>query len=114
MQKIVTEKSGLTDVRAATLVNIIYMVILIYFKTLNNIPMSTTWVFIGLLAGRELAISLSKTQVLNRRKSLHHALQLIKTDLRNSLLGLFISISLAIVANPAIRNALMSFFKSRF
>ena len=35
----------------------VYAFILYYFKELNDLPMSTTWVFVGLLSGRELAIS---------------------------------------------------------
>jgi phosphate/sulfate permease len=31
--------------------------VLYYFKELNDLPMSTTWVFVGLLCGRELAIA---------------------------------------------------------
>jgi hypothetical protein len=34
----------------------VYFVILLIFKEWSNIPMSTTWVFIGLLAGRQMAI----------------------------------------------------------
>src|SRR5690606_17285959 len=60
IQKVVTEKSGIADIRAATIVDFIYALLLFYFKTLSTIPMSTTWVFIGLLGGRELAISISK------------------------------------------------------
>ena len=29
----------------------------VFFKELNDLPMSTTWVFVGLLCGRELAIA---------------------------------------------------------
>ena len=56
IQKIVKAKTNTTDIRSATIVDAIYGIILFYFKELNNVPMSTTWVFIGLLAGRELAI----------------------------------------------------------
>jgi len=34
----------------------VYFVILVIFKEWSKIPMSTTWVFIGLLAGRQMAI----------------------------------------------------------
>ena len=53
IQKIVTEKSVITDVRFATIVDFIYCIILFYFKLHSKVPMSTTWVFIGLLAGIE-------------------------------------------------------------
>ncbi|MEL6973478.1 MAG: hypothetical protein AAFO02_25200, partial [Bacteroidota bacterium] len=34
----------------------LYALILLFFKEFSNVPMSTTWVFLGLLAGREIAI----------------------------------------------------------
>ena len=57
IQKVVLEKTGTRYARSATIINIIYAAVLYYFKELNDLPMSTTWVFVGLLCGRELAIS---------------------------------------------------------
>lgn len=54
IQKIVKAKSNTGDIRSATIIDFIYGIILFYFKELNNVPMSTTWVFIGLLGGREI------------------------------------------------------------
>jgi len=56
IQKIVKSKTNTMDIRSATFIDLIYGVVLYFFKELNNIPMSTTWVFVGLLAGRELAM----------------------------------------------------------
>jgi len=56
IQKIVKAKTNTTDIRSATIIDLLFGLILLFFKELNNVPMSTTWVFIGLLAGRELAI----------------------------------------------------------
>ena len=53
---IVTKKTSTNHIVAATLVDLIYFVILLVFKEWSNIPMSTTWVFVGLLAGRQFAI----------------------------------------------------------
>jgi hypothetical protein len=114
MQKILSEKSDLTDVRAATLVNVVYMLILAYFENINNVPMSTTWVFIGLLAGRELAISLSESTLLTKKKALSHSMSLIKKDLQKAFLGLLIAIGLSFAANAVIRNMLMDFLKTWF
>ena len=55
IQQIVLSKQNTRFVRSATLIDLAYLIILFIFKELNNIPMSTTWVFIGLLSGRELA-----------------------------------------------------------
>ncbi|MGD1712012.1 hypothetical protein [Dapis sp. BLCC M172] len=57
IQHIVTSKTNTQDIRSATIVDFIYGLILLLFKEWSNIPMSTTWVFIGLLAGREIAIT---------------------------------------------------------
>jgi len=57
IQEIITDKANLSYVKSATCVDIVYALILLFFKEYNSIPMSTTWVFVGLLAGRELAIS---------------------------------------------------------
>jgi len=95
IQKIVTEKSVVTDVRFATLIDLIYCVILFYFKLHSKVPMSTTWVFIGLLAGRELGMAIMKTG----NNNIFHALKLGLKDMTYALLGLVISIAIAIGVN---------------
>ena len=95
IQKIVTEKSVVTDVRFATLIDLIYCVILFYFKLHSKVPMSTTWVFIGLLAGRELGMAIMKTGDNN----IWHAIRLGIKDMTYALIGLIISIAIAIGVN---------------
>jgi len=56
IQEIVLSKSGTRFIRSACLIDFFYALILWYFKIHSEIPMSTTWVFVGLLAGRELAV----------------------------------------------------------
>lgn len=56
IQEIVKAKTNTVDIRSATIIDATYGIVLFYFKELNNVPMSTTWVFLGLLAGREIAI----------------------------------------------------------
>jgi len=58
IQKIVTSKTNTTDIRSATIVDFTFGILLLFFKEYSKIPMSTTWVFLGLLAGREIAISI--------------------------------------------------------
>ena len=95
IQKIVTEKSVVYDVRFATIIDFIYCIILFYFKLYSQVPMSTTWVFIGLLGGRELAMALRKT---GENKSVV-AVKLILKDFSFALIGLLISIAIAIGVN---------------
>jgi hypothetical protein len=56
IQNIVKMKTNVQDPRSATIIDLIYASLLLYFIQMNNIPMSTTWVFMGLLAGREVAL----------------------------------------------------------
>ncbi len=57
IQQIVTSKTDTTDIRAATIIDFIYGMVLLVFKEWSDMPMSTTWVFLGVLAGREFALS---------------------------------------------------------
>ena len=95
IQKIVTEKSVVTDVRFATLIDFIYCIILFYFKLHSKVPMSTTWVFIGLLAGRELGMAIMKTG----DKGILSSIKLGLKDMSYALIGLIISIAIAIGVN---------------
>ncbi|MGY6559057.1 MAG: hypothetical protein ACXIT9_07215 [Nitritalea sp.] len=105
IQGIVNEKTKVTDVRAATIVDFVYAIILFYFKMLSNIPMSTTWVFIGLLGGRELAIAMSKSKKLTKKKArLVRAYRLAKNDVVKALIGLLVSLILALIINEGVRQ----------
>ena len=103
IQKIVTEKSVITDVRFATIVDFIYCIILFYFKLHSKVPMSTTWVFIGLLAGREVAMAIRNTG----ENSLLTSFRLMMKDFSYAMIGLFISIAIAIGVNDQLTFASM-------
>ena len=59
IQEIVKAKTNTIDIRSATIIDFLYALILLFFKEFSKVPMSTTWVFLGLLAGREIAIRYS-------------------------------------------------------
>lgn len=102
IQSIVSERSGnIVDVRAATAVDILYTALLWVFKIQSKVPMSTTWVFMGLLAGREVALSLNGVG-LNGVRVIH----LISWDLIKVSLGFFMSILIAGIVNSTIFDAL--------
>lgn len=72
IQNVVTEKTNTVDLRSATFIDFFYGLVLLFFKVdyiprlfmamgwaipwPPQMPMSTTWVFLGLLAGRELGM----------------------------------------------------------
>ena len=106
IQQVVTEKAFITDVRSATIVDFVYAFLLYYFKNVSVVPMSTTWVFIGLLAGRELAMSLTDKD--GHGKPLKKTMKLIGKDVLYAGIGLAVSIALAIAINPVIKDELIA------
>ena len=98
IQGIVTSKTNTTDIRSATIIDFMFGCILWYFKQISNIPMSTTWVFLGLLAGRELALTLQL-----RMRPMRETTMLILQDAGKAMAGLLISLGLAF-GLPAISN----------
>lgn len=95
IQKIVTSKTGTQDIRAATIIDFLYAIILLIFKEWSNMPMSTTWVFLGLLAGRQLAISLHMYV-----PSLTESAHLVYRDILKAGFGLLVSLVLAFGLPP--------------
>ncbi|MEM6648800.1 MAG: hypothetical protein AAF603_00960 [Pseudomonadota bacterium] len=91
VQKILASKSNVTDIRSATVIDLIYASLLYYFKELNAIPMSTTWVFLGLIAGREYAFALTRDGI----RFVKTALSTL-SDLSKAFIGLVISLNLAV------------------
>lgn len=90
IQGIVTSKTNTQDIRSATVIDFCYALILIFFKELSNVPMSTTWVFLGLLAGREFALVVSlKVSTLDR------ATRTTLGDMGKAIAGLAISVVIA-------------------
>ena len=91
IQKVVLDKTGTRYARSATIINTIYAAVLYYFKELNDLPMSTTWVFVGLLCGRELAIS-----TMNKEYKFKYVFPLIGKDFVKMIFGLSVSVGIVL------------------
>ena len=91
IQKVVLDKTGTRYARSATIINVIYAAVLFYFKELNDLPMSTTWVFVGLLCGRELAIS-----TMNKDYKFKYVFPLIGKDFIKMIFGLSVSVGIVL------------------
>ena len=100
IQEVVDEKASVVDVRAATCIDFIYAIILYIFKFQSNVPMSTTWVFVGLLAGRELAMTWRG--IAGEGRTIQHALKLVGRDLLYVIIGFLVSLAIAVTVNPAL------------
>ncbi len=95
VQNVVREKTNTTDIRSATFIDLIYGVVLFVFKDDyfglwgGKLPMSTTWVFVGLLAGRELAMRIHL-----EKKVSTQLLKMIARDAGKISFGLVVSVVL--------------------
>ncbi len=112
IQKVVSDKSRISDVRAATLIDLSYAIILIYKLFISTVPMSTTWVFLGLIGGREIAINLARVK--KGKKHKNKAIKMIGKDFLYATIGLVISLLLAASVNTAIKTDLLIFVKELF
>jgi phosphate/sulfate permease len=100
IQNIVIEKHNTRYVRSATIIDLVYFLILYFFKELNDIPMSTTWVFVGLLCGRELAMA-----TMTGKHKFKTVFPLVTKDFFKMMIGLGASVGVVLmihyVINPA-------------
>ena len=99
---IVLEKSGARFMRSATFIDLFFAVFLIVFKEINNIPMSTTWVFVGLLAGRELAIATTYRANYKFTK----VFPLVTRDFAKMIFGLIVSVAIVLAIHYLFRPAI--------
>ena len=93
IQHIVLNKTNTSYVRSATLIDLFYAFVLLYFKQYSDIPMSTTWVFVGMLCGRELAIATMQSA----SYKLKNVFPIVGKDMLKLLFGLAISVLIALL-----------------
>jgi len=96
IQEIVVQKKNTKYVRSATLIDLFYFVILYIFKEVNDIPMSTTWVFVGLLTGRELAIASFR-----QKDGIKKVFPIVGRDFLKLMVGLAASVGIVLVVQYA-------------
>lgn len=97
IQNIVLEKSSTEYVRSATLIDFVLALLLLCFKQWNSIPMSTTWVFVGLLCGREIAIYHHHPS-----KKIKAVFPLVLKDFLKMMVGLSVSVGIALLIHEFI------------
>ena len=106
IQEVVDEKENVSDVRSATIIVFVYGLILYFFKVISKIPMSTTWVFIGLLAGRELAFAIRRRRQAGATTTKEAGVMIFR-DLVKVLIGFVVSLILAVMINDHVRDAVV-------
>lgn len=107
IQKIVLTKTNTVDPRSATFVDLIYAFILLYFKELNDVPMSTTRVFWACWLAARLRLPMW------RRCDPGEAMFDVATDIGRAGIGLAVSVTMAI-ALPFVATGSCPTSASRF
>ncbi|MFM8605865.1 MAG: hypothetical protein ACKOBY_10165 [Cyanobium sp.] len=97
IQARLTSKSHVDDTRSATVISALYGLILAGFAWSSQRPLSTTWMFLGLLAGRELAL-----QARLRERSAMEVAGVLGADIARAGLGLAVSVAVALMV-PLLR-----------
>lgn len=105
IQDIVNEKSRIEDIRAATLIDFSYAGMLIYKMFASPVPLSTTWVFLGIIGGREIAISIMRKKAGSAHKK--KAIFMIIKDISYAVFGLLVSLLMAVGVNDQLRNEVL-------
>jgi len=98
IQEIVRVKTNTQDIRSATFIDFFYGLVLLLFKfdmlgIGAKIPMSTTWVFLGMLAGREVALRIRLTEA---NQDGRQVAKMVFSDLGKATIGLVVSVMLVI------------------
>ena len=62
IQGVLRSKTNTADLRSATVIDFMFGLCLLYKAFLSTFPLSTTWVFLGLLGGREIALRIKEQE----------------------------------------------------
>ena len=104
IQGVLRSKTNTSDLRSATLIDFMFGLCLLFKAFLSSFPLSTTWVFLGLLAGRELALRIreleQKTVFTNQMNG--SLSSVIGSDLGKASVGLIVSLVIALGIQPLI------------
>ena len=102
IQAVLRTKTNSSDLRSATLIDLLFGLCLLYKAFLSSFPLSTTWVFLGLIGGRELALRIkqqaSDLPFTNREGG--SLAKVIGTDLWKAAVGVVVSVVIALSIQP--------------
>lgn len=95
IQQVLQTKTNTSDLRAATFIDLLFALVLFLKASLSTFPLSTTWVFLGLLAGREIAIIL---KLRNRTPS--ELPKILGKDFWKAGIAVVVSLAVALLIQP--------------
>jgi hypothetical protein len=102
IQAVLRSKTNTSDLRSATVIDFFFGLCLLYKAFLSTFPLSTTWVFLGLLGGREIALRIKEQEfeyVFTNRSSGSLG-RVIGSDLWKAFVGVVVSLVIALGIQP--------------
>ena len=95
IQGVLRSKINTNDLRSATVIDFLFGCVLFWKANITKFPLSTTWVFLGLLAGREIAVRIRLK--LSDRQPLY---KVLGSDLFKAGVGIVVSLIVALAIQP--------------
>ena len=95
IQGVVRNKINTGDLRSATVIDFLFGCVLSWKSSISTFPLSTTWVFLGLLAGREIAIR-RRLQLTDRQP----LKTVLGSDVFKAGVGIVVSLAVAFAIQP--------------
>ena len=108
IQGVLRSKTNASDLRSATVIDLMFAICLLTQTQLSSFPLSTTWVFLGLLGGREIALTLRQRSAENPAEEdpSTNAMDPLSKNLRQDIwkagIGLIASLTIALGIQPLI------------
>ena len=102
IQAVLRSKTNTSDLRSATLIDLLFGLCLLYKAFLSTFPLSTTWVFLGLIGGREIALRIKeqKFEVVFTNREGGNLGRIIGSDLWKAAIGVVVSLVIALSIQP--------------
>lgn len=91
IEEIINEKNETENKKSIAIFNLLFALILIFIEFFSNVPLTTTWVFLGLLAGKELSESFTNNNIFSNTKIKKSLIKIIK-DLHKAMVGIIFSL----------------------
>jgi hypothetical protein len=98
LQAVLRTKTNTSDLRSATVIDFFFGLCLLYKAFLSSFPLSTTWVFLGLIGGREIALRFKEQEfeVVFTNREGGNLGRIIGMDLWKAFVGLVVSLGIAL------------------
>ena len=110
IQSVLRSKTNTSDLRSATVIDVVFGFCLLYEAVFSSFPLNTTWVFLGLLAGRELALRIREMELetVFTYQTDGSLMRVIGSDLGKASVGLILSLLIALGIQPLIMWSTLS------